>query len=139
MSKRIAVVIDDEIDLTNYLSSILEDHDFEIFTANEAKSGEILINEKSPDLILLDIMMPGRSGVQLLAKLKGKEQTKDIPLIMVTGIKNELNIDWGNIADNLKARKPDGFIEKPIDPEKLMKVVGDVLAGKGSDGRIIRG
>ena len=139
MRKKIAVIIDDEMDMTNYLSSILEDHDFEIFTANDGKSGEMLIREKSPDIILLDIMMPGRSGAQLMAKLRGDQATKDIPLVMVTGIKDELNIDWASIADNLKARKPDGFIEKPIDAKRLMKVVNDVLAGKAKDGKIIHG
>lgn len=139
MDKRIAIVIDDEPDMANYLSSILEESDFDVHTANEARTGETLIREKSPSLILLDLMMPGRSGVQLFARLRGDDATKDIPLIMVTGIKDELNIDWSDIVDNLRARKPDGFVEKPIDPEGLMKVVNDVLEGKGKDGQIVHG
>ena len=133
MNKRTAVVIDDEPDITNYLSSILESHDFEVRVAHDATSGEQLIREKPPDLILIDLMMPGRSGIQLFARLRGDELTKQIPLVMVTGIKEQMGIDWGEIVDRLKARRPDGFIEKPIDPEALMEVVNTVLAGKGQD------
>jgi two-component system, cell cycle response regulator DivK len=127
IDKRIAVVIDDEPDIVRYISSILEDHGFETRTANEARTGEDLIRETSPALICLDLMMPGRSGIQLFARLKGDETTRDIPLIMITGIKEQLNIDWAEIAGGLRARKPDGFIEKPVDPVRLMRVVQDVL------------
>ncbi len=124
---RKAVVIDDEPDLCNYIASILMDHGFETRTANEARTGEDLIREEPPDLICLDLMMPGRSGIQLFARLKRDEQTSAIPLVMITGIKEQLNIDWGEISQGLHARKPDGFVEKPVDPGRLMRVVEDVL------------
>jgi DNA-binding response OmpR family regulator len=139
MSQKTAVVIDDETDLTNYLSSILEENDFQVFAANDAKAGEALIREKAPSVILLDLMMPGRTGIQLFARLRGDDATKAIPLVMVTGIREQLNIDWSTIVDNLKARKPDGFVEKPIDPDKLMNVVNGVLAGEATNGRILHG
>ncbi len=133
MTRRTAVVIDDEVDITNYLSSILETHDFEVRTANDARSGELLVRESPPDIILLDLMMPGRSGVQLFARLRGDEATKHIPMVMVTGIKDQTGMDWGATVDQLKARRPEGFIEKPIDPERLVQVVEEVLAGKAKD------
>jgi len=125
-----AVVIDDESDICSYIASILEEHGFETHTANEAVTGEKLIREDPPDLICLDLMMPGRSGIQLFIRLKKDESTMDIPLIMITGIKEKLNIDWGEIACGLRKRKPDGFIEKPIDPVRLMRIVEDVLEHK---------
>lgn len=128
--KRIAVVIDDEPDLARYISSILIDHGFVTHEAHEARTGEDLIREHLPALICLDLMMPGRSGIQLFSRLKGDETTQAIPLIMITGIKEQLNIDWAEIAGGLKARKPDGFIEKPVDPVRLMRVVEDVLEHK---------
>ena len=133
MTRRSAVVIDDEVDITNYLSSILETNGFEVRTANEAKSGEVLIRERPPDIVLLDLMMPGRSGVQLFGRLRGDEATRDIPMVMVTGIGNQTGMDWNASVDQLKARRPEGFVEKPIDPERLMKVVEAVLAGQARD------
>ncbi len=133
IDKRVAVVIDDEPDVVRYISSILEDHGFQTVTAEEARTGEDLIRQHSPAVICLDLMMPGRTGIQLFSRLKRDEATRDIPLIMITGIKEELNIDWSEIAGGLKARKPDGFIEKPVDPVRLMRVVEDVIAG-GKEG-----
>jgi CheY-like chemotaxis protein len=127
---RSAVVIDDEEDICKYISSILEEHGFTTRTANEAETGEELIRDAPPDLICLDLMMPGRTGIQLFVRLKGDEATKQVPLIMITGIKEQLNIDWAKIAGGLRTRKPDGFIEKPVDPVRLMRVVEDVLERK---------
>ncbi len=127
---RNAVVIDDEEDICKYISSILEEHGFATRTANEAETGEELIRDAPPDLICLDLMMPGRTGIQLFVRLKGDRTTKHVPLIMITGIKEQLNIDWAKIAGGLRTRKPDGFIEKPVDPVRLMRVVEDVLERK---------
>ena len=124
---RRAVVIDDEPDLTAYISSILEEHGFQVRVANDATTGEKLIREAPPDLVCLDLMMPGRTGITLFSRLKRDETTKDVPVVMITGIKEKLNIDWAEIAGGLKAHHPEGFVEKPIDPVRLMRVVEDVL------------
>jgi CheY-like chemotaxis protein len=123
-----AVVIDDQPDICNYIASILTEHGLEASTAHDATEGEALIRANPPDLICIDLMMPGRSGVQLFARLKGDEATKHIPLIMITAIKEKLNIDWQEIAKGLHARRPDAVIEKPVDPVRLMRTVEDVLA-----------
>ena len=86
IDKRVAVVIDDEPDVVRYISSILEDHGFQTVTAEEARTGEDLIRQHSPAVICLDLMMPGRTGIQLFSRLKRDEATRDIPLIMISGI-----------------------------------------------------
>ncbi|MBC8422908.1 response regulator [bacterium] len=139
MSTRTAVVIDDEVDLTTFLSSILEEHDFSVRTANDAVTGEKLILDSPPDIILIDLMMPGRTGIQLFTKLRANDATRDIPMVMVTGIKEQLGIDWGEIVDRYRTRKPDGFVEKPIDPDRLMMVVDGVLSGGATDGEVLHG
>jgi DNA-binding response OmpR family regulator len=139
MAKRIAVVIDDEVDLTTFIASILEENDFEVVTANDAATGEALACERVPDIILIDLMMPGRSGVQLFSRLRRNEITRNIPMVMVTGIKEKMGVDWGEIVDGLKARRPDGFVEKPIEPDRLMNVVAGVLARETGDGEVLHG
>ncbi len=128
MGTGIALVIDDEADIRNYISSILEEHGWTVRTAASAEEGERLVDEGRPDVILLDLVMPGQSGIQLFARLRSTELTRGIPLIMVTGIKDQLHIDWKEIVTRLKARVPDGFIEKPIDPARLARLVEDVVS-----------
>ena len=131
VARRHVLVIDDEPDISSYIASILEGSQYSVQTANSAMEGERIIRDRRPDLILLDLMMPGRTGIQFFVRLKGNDETKDIPLIMVTGIKDKLNIDWQEIVSKLKARVPDGFVEKPIEPVHLMNVVEDVLTQTG--------
>ena len=139
MSVKTAVVIDDEVDLTTYLSAILEEHEFKVLVANDAQTGEKLIRESAPDLVLLDLMMPGKSGISLFTRLRRDEETRNIPLIMVTGIRDQLGIDWGEIVDRFKARKPDGFVEKPVDPERLMEVINGVLTNVPEGDEVLHG
>ena len=98
---RTAVIIDDEPDIRRYISSILEDNGFDTKTAEDARAGEDLVLESPPDLICVDLMMPGRSGIQLFVRLKKNKTTAQIPLIMITGIKEQMNIDWADIAKGL--------------------------------------
>jgi len=128
MRTRSALVIDDEADIRNYISTILEEHGWTVRTAATAEEGERLVRESQPEVILLDLVMPGQSGIQLFARLRGEESTRKIPLVMVTGIKEQLNIDWKEIVTRLKARVPDGFIEKPIDPTRLAQLVENVVS-----------
>jgi len=128
MRTRSALVIDDEADIRNYISTILEEHGWTVRTAATAEEGERLVRESQPEVILLDLVMPGQSGIQLFARLRGDESTRKIPLVMVTGIKEQLNIDWKEIVTRLKARVPDGFIEKPIDPTRLAQLVENVVS-----------
>ena len=139
MTTRTAVVIDDEEDITSFLTAILEEHGFSVRVAHEAATGEELIRESPPDLILMDLMMPGRSGVQLFERLRGDETTKHIPLVMVTGIKEQMGVDWGDVRDRMNVRKPDGVVEKPINPERLMSVVKSALSREPSDGEVLSG
>ena len=131
VARKHVLVIDDEPDISSYIASILEGSQYSVQTANSAMEGETIMRNRRPDLILLDLMMPGRTGIQFFVRLKGNDETKDIPLIMVTGIKDKLNIDWQEIVSKLKARVPDGFVEKPIEPVHLMNVVEDVLTQTG--------
>ncbi|OIP88909.1 MAG: hypothetical protein AUK24_07140 [Syntrophaceae bacterium CG2_30_49_12] len=132
--RRRAVVIDDEEDLTTYLSAILEENGFSVRTANNAEDGERLIREDTPDLICLDLLMPGKTGINLFLRLRRREEPlKDVPLIIITGIKEQINVDWKDIVSRCKARVPDGFIEKPVTPQRLMRVVNDVLKGECRD------
>jgi len=80
------LIIDDEEDFSFFLSRNLERlHIYEIITANNGKVGLKKAKQYNPDLIFLDIMMPGIDGLEVLKILKADKKTASIPVIMLTG------------------------------------------------------
>ena len=112
----ILVVDDSETNLV-LLEAILEEEDFNVRTALSAKEAYELIQLSTPDLILLDILMPNENGFDLLKKLKYSDGYNKIPVIIVTAFANSENKRKANnygVVD---------VIEKPIDiPDFLKKV-----------------
>jgi len=129
------LIVDDDPDVVLFLSTVLKDNGY--ITADAANGQEGLERARSdhPDLILLDLMMPKKSGIALLSDLKRDDTLKGIPVIMVTGVSGETGIDLdaffkkGKTGDPKRnALKPEGYIEKPVDPQKLLKLIKDVLS-----------
>ena len=83
--KRI-LVVDDEPDAVRYLTSLLKDNGFEVVSACDGKEGLAQAKAEIPDLISLDIAMPDETGVRMLRNLNADPGTKDIPVILVSGI-----------------------------------------------------
>ncbi len=84
MDKKI-LIIDDEEDFCFFVKKNLEAiSNYEIIVANKGKKGIQIARKEKPDLILLDIMMPGIDGFEVLKRLKANEETQSIPVIMLT-------------------------------------------------------
>jgi CheY-like chemotaxis protein len=126
MTQLRALVIDDEPDQTTYLSTLLKDHGWEARTANSADEGLTLAQADVPDVVLLDVMMPERGGLSTLVALRNDERTKSVPVVLVTGIQDTLTHDFGAFLDRFKKHHPDAYLEKPIEPEKLLKTLDEV-------------
>jgi len=133
MSKKI-LIVDDDPDVVLFLSTVLQDQGFEALEARDGEEGFKKTLSERPDLILLDLMMPEKSGISLLHDLKADQELAKIPVIMVTGVSGETGIDLehffkkpaqGNNADTVP--KPDGYIEKPVDPQRLLKLLQELL------------
>ena len=133
MAKRI-LIMDDDPDVVLFLSTVLKDHGYETLEAQDGQKGLEKTVSEHPDLILLDLMMPHKSGISLLSDLKEDEDLRNIPVIMVTGVSGETGIDlqsfFGrNTRENAGAEtlRPEGYIEKPVDPERLLRLVEKTL------------
>jgi len=133
MSKKI-LIVDDDPDVVLFLSTVLQDHGFEAVEAQDGQEGLEKVRSEHPHLILLDLMMPEKSGISLLHDLKADEELARIPVIMVTGVSSETGIDLenffkrptnGNTGDHVP--RPDGYIEKPVDPQRLLVVIQELL------------
>ena len=133
MPKKI-MIVDDDPDVVLFLSTVLKDHGYDTIDAPNGQEGLKKARSELPDLILLDLMMPQKSGISLLSDLKEDDSLKMIPVIMVTGVSGETGIDLESFfqrsstaGENAGVMRPQGFIEKPVDPEKLLRLVKKAL------------
>ena len=79
------LVVDDEQDVSTFLASVIEDAGMTALVANDGNAAHDLIHEKTPDLISLDLVMPGKSGIRLLHEIRKHPKCAKIPVIIVTG------------------------------------------------------
>ncbi|MCP4757798.1 MAG: response regulator [Proteobacteria bacterium] len=131
-SEKRILVVDDEPDIRDFLSTCLEDAGFQVETAVDGFDALAKIEKSIPDLITLDLVMPRISGIKLMRKLRKTKEWKEIPVIIVTAhAKDELGKED---ADALYAEEvkpaPEHIIEKPITPSKLVIAIGKILGVK---------
>jgi|YNPNPStandDraft_1061719.scaffolds.fasta_scaffold24925_3 CheY-like chemotaxis protein len=126
-AKRI-MIVDDEPSMTTYLATLLEDHGYEAHCANDPEEALERIRDLRPDVILLDLLMPKKSGVTLFQKISRDESLAHIPIIVVTGIHDHMIEDFRSFFSSLKLRRPFAFLEKPVVPEELLGKVRESLA-----------
>ena len=121
------LIVDDESSIRDMLRMALETHEFNVLEANNAKAAQEKINIEKPDLILLDWMMPGTSGVELVRRLRGNDQTRNIPIIMLTAKEGD---DHSIQALDTGA---DDYITKPFSPRALIARINAVMRRIGSN------
>ena len=125
------VIVDDDLDLTKALQTILESQQYTVVTAVDGKEGMEKIKTDEPDLVILDIMMSTwEDGFQMSRELKKDPQFKDMPIMMLTGIKSETGIDFKATAGDPTWCPVDAYLEKPIEPDILLAEVAKQLPGK---------
>jgi len=128
MSTTRILVVEDEADIAEVLQYNLELEGFQVDCASRGDEALETIRASTPDLILLDLMLPGVNGVELTQILKRDEETASIPLIMVTARGDEMDRIVGL---ELGA---DDYIPKPFSPRELVLRVQAVLRRLGKDG-----
>ena len=108
------LVIDDDINSLDMMKKILSKHDYSVIQAKTGKDGLILAEKHLPDLITLDVIMPGMDGWEVLALLKENEKTKNIPVIMLT------LVDDPDLGYSLGATD---YLTKPVDWTQLSEIL----------------
>ena len=127
--KKKVLIIDDEpdaIDITEAMLSTIEG--ITTISAQDGITGLEKAKESIPDLVILDVQMPGKNGFEVFTDMKNNSTTKNIPVIMLTGVEVQSGIGFS--ADNMYeflGEEPDAYIEKPVDAEMLQKTVTRLL------------
>lgn len=120
MKKRI-LIVEDEADIRELVRYNLEREGFRVSEAESGEKGFKAITKKAPDLILLDLMLPGKDGMQICRELKQDDKTRSIPVVMMTARGEESDIVAG-----LELGAED-YIVKPFSPKVLVARVKAVL------------
>lgn len=116
------LVVDDEEDIVAYLVTVLEDHGYRAAGEHDVAAARAAIQRERPDLILLDIMMPGKSGLSLYQEIRRHEETSPIPVFIMTGHSGEE--DFAALMGKLWPEMPclpEGYLEKPISVPTLLQ------------------
>jgi two-component system phosphate regulon response regulator PhoB/two-component system alkaline phosphatase synthesis response regulator PhoP/two-component system response regulator VicR len=128
------LVIDDDRDLVNSIRIILESKNYSVRVAYNGKEGYGKIEEKIPDLILLDVMMAtDTEGFDLAFKLRNNPQYRDIPVILITGFPQKMATEGPEKFQHILGESwpVSHLLEKPIDPEELLSIIDSFLKEKG--------
>ena len=114
------LMIDDDPEFVDAISNLLDAKGYEVHTAADGETGVEKALAENPDIILLDVMMTTKhEGFDVARKLHDDEKAKEIPIIMMTGIRREMNLPFGFEPDSawLPVKQ---ILEKPVKPEVLL-------------------
>lgn len=147
MAKQV-LVVDDDHNTVKYLSVVLNEHGYDALRAHDGSEGLQKVKQAKPDLIVLDVMMPKKSGFVLFRQLKRDDEFKDIPVLMLSGIVDILEEledrkeepaerPYDSLREALRSKvrelrdeglvRPDMFMDKPVDPEAFIAKVQDLI------------
>ena len=126
------LIVDDEADFRQGTRKALERRGYEVREAGSGAEAIELVEEERPDVVLLDLMMPERGGLSTLVALRRDEELRSVPIVVVTGIDQEVHNIYGpdeHFDATMKRAKhfrPDAYVTKPIDPERLIEVLDEL-------------
>jgi len=130
-SEKTILVVDDEPDVRDFIATCLEDAGFKVETAVDGVDALEKIEANIPDLMTLDMVMPRRSGLSLMRKLRKNEKWKDLPVIVITAHAQDefASEDVKELLVAFEAKQqPRHILEKPITPPKLINAVSEILS-----------
>lgn len=130
MKEPLVLIVDDEIDMRIFISTLFETNGYKPVATRDGQAGLKRAKEVLPDLIILDVMMPGEGGVSMYQGLKMDSELCHIPVIMLSAVARKtfthylkmLNVRLdGGIPD------PEAYVEKPPDAQELLSLAGKLI------------
>ena len=129
MAKKV-LVVDDELDMRTYITTLLETNGYKPVSAINGVEGLEIVRREKPALIILDVMMPKESGINMYRELKNDPELSNIPVIILSAISKKTFFHSQKVLDEYKEEKipePATYIEKPPEPEELLEEIRNCL------------
>jgi chemotaxis family two-component system response regulator PixH len=115
------LVVDDSSTERNILVSYLQELGITVSTAETGEEALTKINHRTPDVIILDVVLPGKSGFEICREIKAADETKTIPIIICSTKGSEMDKFWG------MKQGADAYLPKPVDKEELLSAVKKLI------------
>jgi CheY-like chemotaxis protein len=134
--KKVVLIVDDDQDMRVFLSTLVRLGGCEPVTAKDGGEGMRKAKEIRPGLLILDVLMPGESGVRMYCELKTDPELKTIPVIMISAVPHKAFVQYlsmHNIRHGGSAAPPEAYLEKPPDAERLMGLIRSILEKADGD------
>jgi DNA-binding response OmpR family regulator len=116
------LVVDDDEDIRTFLLAVFADAGAMVSEACDGMEAIAEAERVKPDLITLDLAMPGQDGVEAFRQLRGTDTTEEIPVCVITG-----HPEFRSVIYDRPANPPEGFMAKPVDPDELVRTVRRIL------------
>ena len=124
-AKETVLLIEDSRSTRYVYRDYLEKHEFQVLEAANGKNGIKILNEKNPDIVVLDLILPDIHGLEVLKQIRLNKKTKDVPVLVLTDVKEAENIQKTmNLGANYYAYKGS------FTPEKTLTVIRELLKRK---------
>ena len=124
MAEKKVLVVDDEIHIVHVVAIKLRNNGYEVMTAGDGAEAFKIACEEKPDIIVTDFQMPVMTGLELVEKLRGREETREIPVIMLTARSFAIE---DRQKEDLQISQ---CLSKPFSPKELLENIEDILYHK---------
>lgn len=118
------LIVDDSPTETYAFKGMLERHNYDVLIADNGADGVALARQELPDLVLMDVVMPGLNGFQATRQLTKGAETAHIPVVIVTTKDQETDRVWG------RRQGASGYLVKPVTEKELINTIETVMSGK---------
>lgn len=122
------LVVDDDPDILDALTMILETQDYQVVTARDGVEGLANLKAENPDLLILDLLMPKMDGFAVCKELQDPRWSKfkDMPILILTSVREEASRRRYELETGLEL-DVDDYVEKPVSPDLLLERVGKLI------------
>lgn len=116
------LVVEDSLTETEVLTRYLTQAGLVVVSVHSSEEAQAKLQSQKPDLVILDVILPGQSGFEFCRNLKTNDDTKQIPVVICSSKGTEVDKLWGSMLG------ADGYLPKPVDLQKLMQIVQQFIS-----------